>query len=55
MTKREREAWIERWSKGERGRETRGGETVTVYCRRERRRENIWESLNFKEVDGFSF
>ena len=57
MTKRERER--HGLSDGPRGREEErlggGGETVTVYCRRERRRENIWESLNFKEVDGFSF
>ena len=36
----EREAWIERRSKGERGRGTEGGrETVAVCCRRESRRQ----------------
>ena len=43
----EREAWIERRSKREKGRGNDGGrETGSRFCwRRERRREKIWESL----------
>ena len=46
----EREAWIERRSKGERGRGTEGGRETVAVCRRRERRRQLSNPIFFPQI-----
>jgi hypothetical protein len=46
----ERKAWIERRSKGERGRGTEGGREIVAVCRRRERRRQLFNPIFFPQI-----